>query len=62
MVHLSNQSVILSMILYSIITFFVTPVFTRPFFKDYNDPCLKGFLIGFVISSVLWIKHGRNLV
>ena len=61
MVHLSNPQVIAAMVLYSAITFFVMPVITRPFFKKYDDPCIMGFLIGFVISAVLWVKFGRHL-
>ena len=62
MVHLSNTSLIISMMLYSLITFFITPVITRPMFKNYQDPCLIGFIIGFFISIILWVKHGKNLV
>jgi len=61
MVHLSNPKVIAAMTVYSIITFFVMPTITRPFFKEYNDPCIMGFLIGFVVSAILWVKFGRNL-
>ena len=61
MVHLSNPKVISAMVLYSVITFFIMPTITRPFFKEYSDPCLMGFLIGFVISAILWVKFGKNL-
>ena len=61
MVHLSNPKIISAMVLYSVITFFVMPTITRPFFKEYNDPCIMGFLIGFVVSAILWVKFGRNL-
>ena len=60
MVHLSNQMTIGIMILYSILTFFVGPLVTRPFMKDHPDQCIAGFLLGFTVSIFLWMKHGRK--
>lgn len=59
--HLSNRNKIIAMTFYSLITFFITPILTRDFFEDYQDPCIIGFLIGFVISICLWVKYGRYL-
>ena len=60
MVHLSNQMTIGIMILYSILTFFVGPLVTRPFMKDHPDQCIAGFLLGFTLSIFLWMKYGRK--
>ncbi len=60
MSHLSTPTSIMIMIFYSILTFFVTPVITRPLFKDHPDPCVAGFIVGFTISLLLWMKFGRH--
>jgi hypothetical protein len=60
MVHLSNQMTVGIMILYSILTFFVGPLLTRPFMKDHPDQCIAGFLLGFTVSIFLWMKYGRK--
>ena len=62
MVHLSNQITIGIMILYSILTFFIGPLVTRPFMKDHPDQCIAGFLLGFTVSIFLWMKYGRKYV
>ena len=60
MVHLSNQMTVGIMIFYSILTFFVGPLVTRPFMKDHPDQCIAGFLLGFTVSIFLWMKFGRK--
>jgi len=60
MIHLSNQITIGIMIFYSILTFFVGPLITRPFMKDHPDNCIAGFLLGFTLSIFLWMKYGRK--
>tara|TARA_B100000963_G_scaffold277573_1_gene245961 strand:- start:20642 stop:20902 length:261 start_codon:yes stop_codon:yes gene_type:complete len=60
MVHLSNQTTIGIMVFYSILTFFLGPLITRPFMKDHPDQCVAGFLLGFTISIFLWMKFGRH--
>jgi hypothetical protein len=60
MSHLSSPMSIAIMIFYSILTFFVGPYITSPFFKDPYDKCVAGFLVGFTISILLWIKVGKN--
>ena len=59
--HLSTNNRIMAMILYSLLTFFIMPVITRPFFEDHPDPCIAGFMIGGVISICLWMKFGKDL-
>ena len=48
------------MVFYSIITFFIGPLLTRPFMNDHPDQCIAGFLLGFTISIFLWMKYGRH--
>jgi len=61
MVHLSNQKTIMAMIFYSVITYFIGPLVTRPFLGDHPDQCIAGYLLGFTISVFLWMKYGRHL-
>ena len=58
MVHLSNPKTIGIMIFYSIITYIIGPLVTRPFMGDHPDQCIAGFLLGFTISIFLWMKFG----
>lgn len=60
MVHLSNNTMMGIMVFYSILTFFVGPVITRPFLGDHPDQCIGGFLLGFTVSVFLWMKYGRH--
>ena len=62
MVHLSNPIVIGIMVFYSILTFFIGPMITRLFMNDHPDQCIAGFLVGFTISILLWMKYGRHYV
>ena len=61
MSHLSSNASIGAMVSYSILTFFIGPFITRPFMSDHPDQCIAGFLVGFTISILLWMKFGRNL-
>lgn len=60
MSHLSSPMSIAIMIFYSFLTFFVGPFITRPFLKEHPDQCVAGFLVGFTISILLWMKIGRH--
>lgn len=60
MVHLSNKTMIGIMIFYSAITFFIGPLITRPFLGEHPDQCIAGFLLGFTVSILLWMKYGRH--
>jgi len=55
MVHLSGTKPVMAMIFYSILTFFLGPLMTRPFLKNHPDQCVFGFLFGFTISIFLWM-------
>jgi hypothetical protein len=60
MSHLSSPMSIAIMIFYSLLTFFVGPFITKPFLKEHPDHCIAGFLVGFTISILLWMKIGRH--
>lgn len=60
MSHLSSPMSIAIMIFYSFLTFFLGPFITRPFMTDHPDQCVAGFLVGFTISILLWMKVGRH--
>lgn len=60
MYHLSSPTSIAIMVFYSILTFFIGPFITRPFLKEHPDNCVAGFLVGFTISILLWMKVGRH--
>ena len=62
MSHLSSPTMIGIMIFYSILTFFLGPIISRMFLNDHPDQCVAGFLIGFTLSVLLWMKYGRYLV
>jgi hypothetical protein len=61
MTHLSTNASIMAMVFYSLLTFFLGPLVTRPFMKDHPDQCVAGFLLGFTVSVFLWMKFGRKL-
>ena len=60
MVHLSNPTMIGIMFFYSILTFFIGPLITQLFLAEHPDQCVAGFLLGFTISVLLWMKYGRK--
>ena len=59
--HLSTNNRIMAMVFYSILTFFITPLITSPFFENHSDRCIAGFVLGFAISILLWMKFGKDL-
>ena len=61
MTHLSTNASIMAMVFYSLLTFFLGPLVTRPFMKGHPDQCIAGFLLGFTVSVFLWMKFGRKL-
>lgn len=60
MVHLSNPTTIAIMVFYSFLTFFLGPLVTRMFLAEHPDQCVAGFLLGFTVSVLLWMKYGRK--
>ena len=59
--HLSTNNRIGAMIFYSLLTFFITPMLTSPYFEEHDDRCIAGFILGFAISILLWMKFGKDL-
>lgn len=58
MVHLSNPTVVAIMCFYSFLTFFLGPCVTKLFMNKYHD--LAGFVLGFVVSIILWVNVGKK--
>lgn len=61
MTHLSTPTSVMAMVFYSLLTFFIMPYITGPFFNNHPDKCISGFLVGFTISILLWMKFGKIL-
>lgn len=61
MTHLSSSLSIMAMVFYSFLTFFLGPFLTRPFLGNHPDQCIAGFLLGFTVSVLLWMKFGKML-
>lgn len=61
MTHIDSPKKIAIMIFYSLLTFFVGPLVTRPFLNEHPDQCVAGFLLGFTVSVLLWMKVGRKM-
>jgi hypothetical protein len=59
MSHLSTPTSAGIMVFYSLLTFFIGPYITGLFMSDHPDQCVAGFLLGFTISVILWMKFGR---
>ena len=57
MTHLSSVANISQMVIYSLLTYFIGPLITRPFMNDHPDQCVAGYLFGFTISIFLWMKY-----
>ena len=60
MSHLSTPISVGIMFFYSFLTFFLAPLLVSPFMADHPDKCVAGFLVGFTISMLLWMKYGRH--
>jgi len=59
MVHLYTTRNIIHIIFYACLTFFITPYILVELTgiintKIFYDPCLGGFIIGFILSLILW--------
>ena len=61
MTHLSSSLSIMAMVFYSFLTFFLGPFLTRPFLGNHPDQCIAGFLLGYTVSVLLWMKFGKML-
>ena len=61
MTHLSSPQRVAAMVFYSLLTFFLGPLLTRPLLRKHPDQCVAGFTVGFAISVVLWTRFGYFL-
>lgn len=61
MTHLSSNETIGAMIFYSLLTFFAAPYLTSKFLPNHPDKCIAGFLVGFTMSVLLWMKMGYGV-
>ena len=60
MSHCSTPVSVSIMVFYSLLTFFIGPLITRPFMNDHPDQCIAGFLLGFTNTKFVWRKYGRH--
>ena len=62
MSHLSTLKSQSAMVFYSLLTFFIVPLFTTPLLPGTGpNKCIVGFTIGFLISIFLWSIFGEML-
>ena len=54
-----NTTFIMIMLFYSFLTFFVGPMITTMFLK-HKFSVEIGFLLGFVVSLLLWVNLGKK--
>jgi len=59
MVHLYTSRNVFHTIFYACLTFFIMPYILVELtgilnMNNFYDPCLGGFIIGFIISLILW--------
>lgn len=59
MVHIYSKRNIIDTLIYATLTFFIIPYLLVEKFKiiqltHFNDPCQVSFIIGFIISLLLW--------
>ena len=52
----------MAMVFYSLLTFFIGPLVTRPFLGHHPDQCIGGFLLGFTVSILLWMNFRKQLM
>ena len=65
MVHLYTTRNIVHTIFYACLTFFITPYILVELTgiintKNFYDPCLGGFIIGFILSLILWSLYTKK--
>ena len=67
MVHLYSTENIIHTLGYALLTFFIAPYVLVQLTgilntKNVKDPCMGGFVIGFIISMILWTQFTRKNV
>ena len=49
------------MIFYSVLTYFIGPLVTRPIVGPGVENCIVGFTLGFAVSVLLWSIFAKQL-
>ena len=60
MSHISTPTGISIMVFYSLVTFFISPYILKDYTSQFQDPCMVGMIIGFIISMFLWHFVGKK--
>ena len=58
--NLENNKMLMIMLFYSILTFVIGPMITKQIMNEHPDYCVGGYVLGFAVSVLLWMKVGRN--
>jgi len=62
MVDFKDPKTIGIMLFYSLLTFFIGPMVSSHLMEDNSNKYEMGFVIGFIVSVVMWMKYGKNMV
>lgn len=62
MYHLKNGMLVGAMVFYSVLTYFIGPYIPIPFVLNNTDTVAAGFVVGFIVSMILWYTFGSSLI
>lgn len=65
MVHLYTPRNIAHTLFYALLTFFIAPYVLVELtgiinMKNFYDPCMGGFIVGFILSLILWSQFTKK--
>ena len=65
MVHLYTPRNIAHTLFYAVLTFFIVPYILVELtgiinMKNFYDPCMGGFIVGFILSLILWTQFTKK--
>ena len=65
MVHLYTQRNIAHTLFYAVLTFFIVPYILVELtgiinMKNFYDHCMGGFIVGFILSLILWTQFTKK--
>ena len=65
MVHLYTPRNIAHTLFYALLTFFIVPYILVELtgiinMKNFYDPCMGGFIVGFILSLILWTQFTKK--
>ena len=65
MVHLYTPRNITHTLFYAVLTFFIVPYILVELtgiinMKNFYDPCMGGFIVGFILSLILWTQFTKK--